>query len=179
MKFQFGSYPVFGFCLQPVLWRRLAQLTCQYLASNNNNYYGSTKPVECQLSMKLLCWLISCIWIFYTASTQTVLCLKLAYPSCRYFASNGNQYFARSKPVECQLSMKFQFGSYPVFGFYLQPVLYRRLAQLTWRYFISNSNQYCACSKLVECQLPMISLLQSFTSTVKEYCATTVPVVSQ
>ena len=40
--------------------------------------------------------------------------------------------------------------------------------------FASYSNHYCARSKPVECQVLMISLLQSFTSTAKEYRDSTV-----
>ena len=54
-------------------------------------------------------------------------------------------------------------------------VLFWKLAHLLCRYFASNSNQYCACSKPVECQLSMISLLQSLTSTTKEYRASNIP----
>ena len=50
-----------------------------------------------------------------------------------------------------------------------KPVLLRRLAHLLCGYFAINSDQYYASIKLVECQLSMVSLLQSFTSTGKEY----------
>ena len=117
---------------EPLLFRKLAHLHCRYFSINSNQYCARSKPVECQLSMRLLCRFIASIWILYTASTQLVLFRRMAH-LCRYFTSNSNQYCARSKPVEFQLSMIFllpTFGSTAkVYCASSKPVIFQCLAQ--------------------------------------------------
>ena len=99
------------------------------MTSNDDQYSGSSKRAECQLSMRLLCRLIASIFILYTASTKPVLFWRLAYLLCQYCPSNSNLYCARSKPVECQLSMISLLQS-----------------------ITSTAQEYCANSKTVICQ---------------------------
>ena len=103
------------------------------MTSNNNQYCGSSKPVECQLWMRLLC-------------TSTVP--KIAYLLCRCFASNDNQYYASSKPVECQLSMRllcrFIASIWILHTASTKSVLLRKLVYLPASYIpTSEFHQYC------------------------------------
>ena len=102
---------VFVFCLQSTLSQYCIEGWHNSLVSIWPVIIVSTcdrsKPVQFQLSMKFLSRLRASIWILYTVSTIPVLCPRLAYLLCRYFASNDNQYCTSSKPVESQLSIRF------------------------------------------------------------------------
>ena len=63
---------------KPVLLRRLAFLTYQYLSSNNNQYCGISKAVDFQLSTRHLCRLIASIRILFTARNKPILLRRLA-----------------------------------------------------------------------------------------------------
>ena len=116
------------------------------MTSNNDQYSGSSKPVERQLSMRLLCRFIASIWILYTARTKLVLFWRLAHLLCRYFASNDNHYWTSSKRVERQLSLRFLCrmiaSIWILFTDSTKPVLCQNLAWLTWRYLTNNNDQY-------------------------------------
>ena len=150
-------YIMFTAITQPVLCLTLAYLLCRYFSSNDNQYCTSNKPVEHQLSMRFLCWMIASISIMFTAITQPVLWIRLAYLLYRYFSSNDNQYCTSNKLVEHQLSMRFLrwlIASISImFTAVTQPVLCLTLAYLLCRYFSSNDNQYCTSNKPVEHQL--------------------------
>ena len=55
------------------------------LTSINNQYRGGSKPVECQLSMRVLFRFIASIWILYTACAQFWLSAgSIQYPNTGY-----------------------------------------------------------------------------------------------
>ena len=140
---------------------KVVKIIRQYFASNDNLYCGISKPVECQLLTRLPCWLTFHIWMLYTASTQPVLCPRLAYLLCRYFANNDSQYCSSSKPVESQLALRFLWqqqtskvqtvddNSMSVYSQYFDVVYSQHSTStapkdgiLLCRYFASNDNQY-------------------------------------
>ena len=88
-----GRWPVFGFCLQPA--------PSQYCAEGwHTSSVGISTVMIISTTLEINQLSANCHWDSYIG-WQTVI----AHLLCRYFASNGNQYCARSKPKEYQPSM--------------------------------------------------------------------------